>query len=47
MTRDYLPEFGGLLPLYERWAADPALGAQERRSVESALKTLQSVEMNL
>jgi hypothetical protein len=41
MTREFLPEFVRLLPLYEQWAADPALGGQDRRSVESALKTLQ------
>jgi 3-methyladenine DNA glycosylase AlkD len=40
MTKKFLPEFAPLLPLYERWAADPALGARERRSVESAIKTL-------
>ena len=40
MTRKLLPEFSPLLPLYERWAADPALSASERRSVESAIKTL-------
>jgi hypothetical protein len=41
MTRMFLPEFASLLPLYEEWAADPALGTQERRSIESAIKTMQ------
>ena len=41
MTRKFLPEFVSLLPLYEEWAADPALGTRERRSIESAIKTLQ------
>ena len=40
MATKLLPDFVPLLPLYERWAADPALSAQERRSVESAVKTL-------
>jgi len=44
MTRKFLPEFVGLLPLYERWAADPALSAKDRRSVESAVKVLRSVQ---
>lgn len=42
MTKKFLPEFSSLLPLYERWAADPALSAKDRRSVESAAKTLHS-----
>jgi 3-methyladenine DNA glycosylase AlkD len=41
MTRKFLPEFVSLLPLYEEWAANPALGTRERRSIESAVKTLQ------
>jgi len=41
MTKKFLPEFLALLPLYEAWAADPALSARDRRSVESAVKTLQ------
>jgi hypothetical protein len=40
MATKLLPEFVSLLPAYERWAADPALSAQDRRSVESAVKTL-------
>jgi 3-methyladenine DNA glycosylase AlkD len=44
MTKKFLPEFADLLPLYERWAADPALSAKDRRSVESAVKTLRSVQ---
>jgi hypothetical protein len=43
MTKTFLPEFVSLLPLYEQWAADPALSGQERRSVESAVKKLQKV----
>jgi hypothetical protein len=41
MAKKLLPEFVSLLPLYEQWAADPALSARDRRSVESAVKTLQ------
>jgi 3-methyladenine DNA glycosylase AlkD len=41
MTKKLLPGFVSLLPLYEEWAADPALGTRERRSIESAVKTLQ------
>ena len=40
MTKSFLPEFEPLLPRYEQWAASSALNAQDRRSVESALKTL-------
>jgi 3-methyladenine DNA glycosylase AlkD len=43
MTKKFLPEFASLLPLYEQWAADPALSAKDRRSVESAVKTLRGV----
>jgi 3-methyladenine DNA glycosylase AlkD len=44
MAKKLLPEFVSLLPLYEQWAAAPELSTQDRRSVESAIKTLQSVE---
>jgi 3-methyladenine DNA glycosylase AlkD len=40
MTWQFLPQFGALLPLYEQWAADPALSAKDRRSIESAVDTL-------
>jgi 3-methyladenine DNA glycosylase AlkD len=30
MTKKFLPEFAPLLPLYEQWAADPALSARDR-----------------
>jgi 3-methyladenine DNA glycosylase AlkD len=43
MTKKFLPEFASLLPLYERWAADPKLNAKDRRSVESAVNTLRRV----
>jgi 3-methyladenine DNA glycosylase AlkD len=42
MTKSMLPELASLLPLYEGWAADPALSAKDRRSVESAVKILQN-----
>jgi hypothetical protein len=42
MTPSFLPEFKSVLPLYEKWAADPSLNAKDRRSVESAVKKLQS-----
>lgn len=40
MTKRFLPHFAGLLPHYERWAADPDLSARDRRSVESAVRIL-------
>jgi 3-methyladenine DNA glycosylase AlkD len=43
MTKKLLPDLASLLPLYEQWAADPALSAKDRRSVESAVKTLRRV----
>jgi len=44
MAQKLLPEFAPLLPLYERWAGDPALAARDRRSVESAVNKLRSVQ---
>jgi 3-methyladenine DNA glycosylase AlkD len=43
MAAKLLPEFVSLLPLYEQWAADPALSARDRRSVESAVTKLRRV----
>ena len=40
MTSKFLSEFRSLLPLYEQWAANPALSARDRRSVESAVEVL-------
>jgi 3-methyladenine DNA glycosylase AlkD len=40
MTKKFLPEFVPLLPRYQQWATDPTLSARDRRSVESAVKTL-------
>jgi len=45
MTKKFLPEFAALLPQYEAWAKMSSLHAQDRRSVESAVKILQSVHM--
>jgi 3-methyladenine DNA glycosylase AlkD len=44
MATKLLPEFAPLLPLYERWVADPGLSTKDRRSVESAIKTLKKVQ---
>lgn len=44
MTKDYLPQFLELLPLYERWAADQSLNVRERRSVDSAIRTLKQAK---
>jgi hypothetical protein len=46
MATKLLPEFVALLPLYERWAADPGLSARDRRSVESAVRTLRKAAQN-
>lgn len=43
MATSLLPEFAPLLPNYASWAADPNLGAADRRSVESAVKMLERV----
>ena len=43
MTKKFLPEFLSLFPLYEQWAADPTLSTRDRRSIQSAVKTLSSV----
>ncbi len=42
MAKKLLPDFGSLLPSYENWANDPTLSHRDRRSVESAVKTLRS-----
>ena len=42
MAKQLLPAFESLLPLYEKWAADPELMAKDRRSVESAVKKMRS-----
>ncbi len=44
MAKKLLPEFASLLPRYEQWSADSSLSAKDRRSVESAIKKLQSVQ---
>jgi 3-methyladenine DNA glycosylase AlkD len=41
MAKKRLPAFVELLPLYEKWRAEPSLSARERRSIDSAIKTLQ------
>jgi hypothetical protein len=41
MTKKLLPEFKSLLPNYTEWADNPNLTSKDRRSIESALKTLQ------
>ena len=42
MTKSLLPEFVALLPVYEAW--QEKLTGKARRSVESAVKTLRSVQ---
>jgi hypothetical protein len=44
MSTKLLPAFAALLPLYKEWAADPSLDARSRRSVESAVRKLQTVQ---
>ena len=44
MTKKFLPEFAELLPQYEAWAKMSSLHAKDRRSVESAVRILQSVQ---
>jgi hypothetical protein len=43
MGKAILAEFVPLLPLYEQWATDPTLNNKDRKSIESAIKTLQGV----
>jgi len=40
MAKKLLPDLVSLRPRYEAWAQDPNLSARDRRSVESAVKTL-------
>jgi 3-methyladenine DNA glycosylase AlkD len=44
MTKKFLPEFAHLLPRYQSWAESPSLSPKERRSVDSAVRILQSVQ---
>lgn len=41
MAKILLPEFTDLLPLFEEWSAAESLTVKERRSIQSAIKTLQ------
>ncbi|MFZ5912118.1 MAG: DNA alkylation repair protein [Chloroflexota bacterium] len=41
MGKALLPGFVPLLPLYEQWVTSPTLSSKDRKSVESAIKTLQ------
>lgn len=41
MAKSFLPEFTPLIPLYNQWLASETLNSRERKSVESAVKTLQ------
>ena len=41
MAKILLPGFVDLLPLYEEWSSAESLTAKERRSIQSAIKTLQ------
>ena len=43
MARKLLPEFAYLLPQYQAWASDPTTDSRDRRSIESAVKTLHKV----
>lgn len=45
MTKVFLPELSELLPQYESWLTDPSLSAQERRSVESAVKMIKKTTL--
>ena len=44
MANKLLPEFLPLLKAYETWADAPSLNAKDRRSIESAIKKLRSIE---
>lgn len=44
MAKAHLPQFLDLLPKYEAWSTDPSLSASQRRSVESAIKTLRQAQ---
>ena len=44
MAKKLLPEFISLLPLYQQWAVALELSPKDRRSVESAVRILESVE---
>ena len=43
MATRFLPEFAVVLPNYQRWAGDPSLSAKDLRSIQSAIKKLESV----
>lgn len=41
MSKSFLPEFTSLLSLYKEWLTSETLNSRDRRSVESAVRTLQ------
>ena len=44
MTPALLPEFAPLLARYQKWCADPDLSTKDRKSIESAIRKLHSVQ---
>jgi len=47
MAKAFMPEFTTLLPLYMQWLSSETLGPKERRSVESAIRTLEKYEQSV
>jgi 3-methyladenine DNA glycosylase AlkD len=43
MATRFLPEFAVVLPNFQRWAADERLSSKDLRSIQSAVKKLESV----
>lgn len=43
MANKHIAAFSSLLPRYQKWAEAPEISGQDRRSLESAIKVLQSV----
>lgn len=44
MAKAFVPEFLDLLPQYKEWRTDQSLSPSERRSIDSAIKTLEQVK---
>jgi hypothetical protein len=42
MGKAFLVNFTPLLPVYEQWLSDPSINPRERKSIQSAIRTLES-----
>lgn len=46
MGKAFLPNFTQLSPKYEKWLANPSINARDRKSIQSAIRTLENTSSN-